>query len=68
MVQGSWFKVQGSGSRVQGSKFRVQGAGCRVQGSGFRVQNADLDAKVLERPHLDLRAVALVNVLPAVRV
>ena len=42
LLQGSGFRVQGSGFRVsfrvQGSGFRVQGSGFRVQGSGFRVR------------------------------
>jgi len=44
-VQGSGFRVQGSGSgfrvvrgRVQGSGFRASSSGFRVQGSGFRIQ------------------------------
>ena len=37
-VQGSGFSVHGSGYRVQGSGFRVKGWGCRVQGSEFRIQ------------------------------
>ena len=37
-VQGSGFRVQGSGSGVQGLGFRVQGSGSGVQGSGFTLR------------------------------
>ena len=37
-VQGSGYRVQGTWVRVQVSGYRVQGTGCRVQGSGYRVQ------------------------------
>jgi len=33
VVQGQWFRVQGSGCMVQGAGFRVHGSGCRVQGA-----------------------------------
>src|ERR1039458_4579184 len=42
-VQGSRFRVQGSGFKVQGSRFRVQGSGFKVQGSRFRVQGSRFD-------------------------
>ena len=45
MVQGSAFRVQGSGLRVQGSGFRVQGSGLRVQGSGSRIWGFGLRVK-----------------------
>ena len=46
-VQGSGFRVQGSGLRVEGAGFRVQGSGLRVEGAGFRVQFASPEAATL---------------------
>jgi len=42
LLQGSEFRVYGSGLRVQSSGFKVYGSGFRVQGSGFRVYDLGL--------------------------